>query len=121
MQHVGHLLNWILIAVVMVVALIGFLYLTRGTAVRRVPAVGADGSPVSPDEDAFPLSVALLTGAMLLPGNEVDLVLDGSVFPRLFEDLRSAKRSITIQMYYSLRGKVTATLADILSERARAG
>jgi len=121
MHQVGHLLNWILIAVVIVVAIIGFLYLTRGTAVRRVRAVGADGSPVSPDEDAFPLSVALLTGAMLLPGNEVELVLDGSVFPRLFEDLRSAKRSITIQMYYSLRGKVTATLADILSERARAG
>ena len=120
-HHIGRLLNWILIAAVIVVAIIGFLYLTRGTAVRRVRAVGADGTPVAPDEETFPLSVALLTGAVLLPGNEVELVLDGSVFPRLFEDLRGAKRSITIQMYYSLRGKVTETLAEILAERARSG
>lgn len=110
-----------LIAVVLIIAIIGFLYLTRGTAVRRVRAVGADGIPVSPAEENFPLTVALLTGAFLMPGNEVEVVLDGSVFPRLFEDLRGAKRSITIQMYYSLRGKVTETLSDILCERARAG
>lgn len=119
--HVGQLLDWMLIAVVIVIALIGFLYITRGTAVRRVRAVGADGQPVAPDEESFPLTVALLTGATLLPGNQIELVLDGSVFPRLFEDLRSAKRSITVQMYYSLHGKVTKMLAEILSERARAG
>ena len=110
-----------MIAVVIVIAIIGFLYITRGTAVRRVRAVGTDGSPVAPDEETFPLTVALLTGAVLMPGNEVELVLDGSVFPRLYEDLRGAKRSITIQMYYSLLGKVTEKIAEILSERAKAG
>ncbi|HKR08336.1 MAG TPA: phospholipase D-like domain-containing protein, partial [Gemmatimonadaceae bacterium] len=120
-HHVGRLLNWIMIAVVIVIAIIGFLYITRGTAVRRVRAVGTDGSPVAPDEETFPLTVALLTGAVLMPGNEVELVLDGSVFPRLYEDLRGAKRSITIQMYYSLLGKVTEKIAEILSERAKAG
>jgi cardiolipin synthase len=62
-----------------------------------------------------------LTGAALSPGNQVELVLDGGVFPRLWEDLRSAKESITIQMYYALSGKVTETLATILIERATAG
>ena len=81
-HHVGRLLNWILIAVVIVIAMIGFLYITRGTAVRRVRAVGADGSPVSPDEETFPLTVALLTGAVLMPGNEVELVLDVFGKPR---------------------------------------
>ncbi|PYO76780.1 MAG: hypothetical protein DMD63_13440 [Gemmatimonadetes bacterium] len=121
MHHVGRFLNWMLIALVLVAAIIGFLYVTRGTAVRRVRAVGVDGTPVSPGEDEFPLSVSLLTGAELLAGNQVEIVLDGAVFPRLWADLRGAKQSITLQMYYALQGQVTATLADILEERAKAG
>jgi len=111
----------VLLAIAVLVGVIGLLFLTRGTAVRRVRAVGADGAPVSPDEADFPLTVSLLTGANLLPGNQVEIVLDGGVFPRLWDDLRSAKISIVLQMYYSLQGKVTETLASILIERARAG
>jgi cardiolipin synthase len=110
-----------LIAVVLVAAIIGILYITRGTAVRRVRGVGIDGTPVSPAEAAFPLSVSLLTGSALLAGNQVELVLDGGVFPRLWADLRNAKTSITVQMYYALSGQVTETLATILIERALAG
>ena len=121
MHHVGRILNLGLIAVVLIVAIIGFLFITRGTAVRRVRGIGVDGSPVSPDEESFPLTVSLLTGSELLPGNQVELVLDGGVFPRLWADLRSATTMITVQMYYALSGKVTATLAEILIERARAG
>jgi cardiolipin synthase len=119
--HFGRIANWVLLAVVLVVAIIGFLFLTRGTAVRRVRGVGVDGAPVSPDESAFPMSLSLLTGSELLPGNSVELVLDGGVFPRLWEDLRAAKVAITIQMYYALSGEVTETLAAILIERAEAG
>lgn len=117
----GRIVTWILVAVVLVAAIIGFLYVTRGTAVRRVRGVGVDGVPVSPGEEIFPVIVSLLTGATLLPGNEVKVVLDGEVFPQLWADLRGAKTLITVQMYYALSGKVTATLADILVERARAG
>ena len=121
LHHFGRAMNWVLIAVVLVVAIIGFLFLTRGTAVRRVRGVGVDGAPVSPGESAFPISLSLLTGSELLPGNQVELVLDGGVFPRLWEDLRAAKVAITIQMYYALAGEVTETLAEILIDRARAG
>src|SRR6266404_3713705 len=118
LNHFGRMLNWMLIVVVLVVAIIGFLFITRGTAVRRVRGIGVDGSPVSPDEESFPLTVSLLTGSTLLPGNQVELVLDGGVFPRLWADLRGAKTSITVQMYYALSGKVTEALATILIERA---
>ena len=121
LHHAGRMLNWMLIAVVLIAAIIGMLYLTRGTAVRRVRGIGVDGTPVSPDEAAFPLSVSLLTGSALTAGNQVELVLDGSVFPRLWADLRGAKTSITVQMYYALSGEVTETLATILIERAQAG
>jgi len=121
LHHAGRILNWILIGVVIIAAIIGILFLTRGTAVRRMRGVGVDGTPVSPAEPEFPLSVSLLTGTTLLPGNQVELVLDGAVFPRLWEDLGNAKTTITIQMYYALSGQVTDTLASILIERASAG
>ena len=95
--------------------------MTRGTAVRKVRGVGVDGSPVNPSEDAFSLTVSLLTGANLLGGNQVEIVLDGAVFPRLWADLRNAKESITVQMYYAGTGEVTNTLEQILTERAQAG
>src|SRR5262249_4572958 len=67
-------------------------------------------------------SVAVLTGTRLTKGNQVELALNGDgTFPRLFEDLRSAKRSITIQSYYGKEGKVAETLREILLERAAAG
>lgn len=121
LHHAGRIVNWMLIALVVIAAIIGLLYVTRGTAVRRVRGVGVDGTPVSPDEKWFPLTVSLLTGSSLQPGNQVELVLDENVFPRLWADLRGAKTSIYVQMYYALSGQVTETLADILIERARAG
>lgn len=105
----------------LVIAMIGFLFVTRGTAVRRVRGIGVDGTPVSPNEEAFPLSVSLLTGSTLLAGNQVELVLNGEVFPRLWADMRNASSSITVQMYYALSGNVTEMLEEILVERAQAG
>jgi cardiolipin synthase len=122
LAHVSHVLNWLVIALVVVTAIIGLLFLTRGTAVRRVRAVGADGTPVSPNEPEFVLTVDLLTGTLILAGNRVEIVLNGEgTYPRLWDDLRSAKQAITVQMYYAHPGKVADTLASILEERARAG
>jgi cardiolipin synthase len=121
LHHFGRMVNLTAIALVLIAAIIGLLFLTRGTAVRRVRGVGVDGTPVSPDEKSFPLAVSLLTGSTLLPGNQVELVLDGGVFPRLWADLRNAKSSILVQMYYALSGEVTETLEEILTERALAG
>jgi cardiolipin synthase len=115
-------LRWGVHVLLLLLALIGFLTLTRGTAVQHVRAVGADGTPVSPIEAEFPLSVAVLTGASLTPGNQVELALNGDgTFPRLWNDLRAARQSITVQNYYGSEGAVADTLGDILSERAAAG
>ena len=117
-----HILNGLLYAFVIIAAVIGLLFITRGTAVRRVRAVGADGAPVAPTESAFILTVATLTGTPLLAGNRVEIVQNGDgTYPRLFADLRSATQSIAIQMYYLGAGRVANELAGILEERARAG
>jgi cardiolipin synthase A/B len=121
-RYVRRVLRWAIVFIVLLIALIGFLYITRGTAVQRVLGVGADGAPVAPDEPQFPLSVAVLTGTMLSSGNRVELALDGDgTFPRLWDDRRSATRLITIQSYYGMPGRVADTLRAILAERAAAG
>lgn len=105
-----------------VAAIIGLLFLTRGTAVHSVRGVGGDGTPVAPAEPAFPLTVALLTGTPLVGGNRITLALDGNgTWPLLWADLRSATRAITVEMYYAEPGQVADTLGAILAERARAG
>src|SRR6476469_1387281 len=88
-------------AAIIVAALIGFLFVTRGTVMRRVRGVGADGTPVSPSEPEFPVTVAMLTACSLIPGNHVEIALNGDgTFDRLWIDLASAKKAITLQMYY---------------------
>jgi cardiolipin synthase len=118
----GGIGRWTLVILVAVAALIGVQHVTRGTSVRHVQGVGADGSPVAPDEPQFPLTVAMLTGAPVLPGHRVEVLLNGDeTFPRLWTDLRSARQSITLQLYFGQAGRVADTFRDILKERARAG
>ena len=122
MEYVGWVVRWVLVAVVLLMALVGFLFIMRGTAVRHVRGVGAEGTPVAPHEPQFPLSVAVLTGMLLSPGNRVELALNGDgTYPRLWDDLRSAQQYVTLQMYYGKPGRVADTLAAILLERAAAG
>jgi cardiolipin synthase len=45
---------------------------------------------------------------------------DGA-YPRLWEDLRSAQESITLQLYYGAPGRMADTLGQILRDRAKAG
>src|SRR5205814_9278440 len=62
----------------------------------------------------------MYTGTHVAGGNRVQAVNNGTVYDSLWKDLRAAKQTITVQMYYSLPGKVADTLAAILEERARA-
>ena len=111
-----------LIAAVAMLALIGFLHLTRGTAVRHVRGVGPEGIPIAVSEPQFPLNVAMLTGASLSAGNRVEVALNGDgTYPRLWDDLRAARESITLQLYYGASGRMAKNLEQILLDRAKSG
>ena len=87
----GRIGRWTLVVIVLGLALIGFLHLTRGTAVRHVRGVNADGAPISVSEPEFPLMATMATGAWLAHGHRVEVMLNGDgTYPRLWEDLRSA-------------------------------
>ena len=114
--------RWTLVAGILGLALVGFLHLTRGTAVRHVRGVSVDGAPISVSEPEFPLMATMATGAWLASGNRVEVMLNGDgTYPRLWEDLRSAQRSITLQLYYGAPGRMAEMLGQILRERAKAG
>lgn len=111
----------VVLLVLTLFALIGVLVITRGTPVRRVVTEGAGGPPPVGDS-LFARTFELFTGTHLDGGNRVEQLLNGDgTYPRLWTDLHSARQSITMQMYYSLPGKVADSVKTVLSERARSG
>jgi cardiolipin synthase len=103
-------------------ALIGLRYLTRGTPVADV--IGVDGNRELPqtDDDLFARSIELLTGTTLGRGNHAELCLNGDgTYDRLFEDLASARETISLQMYYCQPGKIADRFSEVMRDRAKAG
>jgi len=106
----------------LVLALVGLPHVFRMTLVRNVMARGPTGAPPALEAPAFSSVFALVTGTPLTGGNRVEVLSNGEeTFARLWQDLRSARRSITVQMYYIGPGAVAASVTRILAERARAG
>ena len=102
-------------------ALIGVLYLFRGTPVATVRTFGKAPPPAVSDP-LFRRTVELMAGMSMEGGNTIEVRINGdNTYPKLWEDLRSARNSLTLQMYYCNPGKVADTLKNILIDRARAG
>ena len=59
----GRVARWTLVVAVLCLALIGFLHLTRRTAVRHVRGVATDGAPIGVSEPEFALMATMGTGA----------------------------------------------------------
>ncbi|HEX2718108.1 MAG TPA: phospholipase D-like domain-containing protein [Gemmatimonadaceae bacterium] len=117
-----YLLGGIAALFVLAMALIGFLAITRGTPVKRVQAPGDPSGPPAVGDAMFEPTLELLAGMHLESGNEIEVMINGDqTYPKLWNDLRNAKRSITLQMYYAQPGAVADTLQRIVIERAKAG
>jgi len=105
----------------LVLILIGILSVTRGTPVKTVIAEGDRGGPPDVNDPLFPRTIELFTGTYLDPGNNVQILLNGDgTYPFLWKDMASAKRTLTVELYYSQPGAVADTIAKYLKERARA-
>ncbi len=112
----------LLLLVVAFFAFIGILYSTRGTPLQTVRAFGDPSGPPAVGDSMFAATMELFTQTTLMDGNQVEVMINGDqTYPRLFEDLRSAKQSITLQMYFCQPGTMADSFKTILSERAQAG
>src|SRR6476620_7739400 len=107
--------------VALVFVLIGVLSVTRTTPVTAVIAEGDRGGPPSVSDPLFPRTLELFTETHLEPGNSVQILVNGNeTYPPIWKDIASAKRTVTVQMYYSQPGAVADSMAKYLKERARA-
>ena len=107
------------VLIVLAFALIGVLSVTRGTPVRHVLAIGDDRLPGVRDS-LFMRTMQTFAGINLEPGNKVEVLANGATYPRLWQDLRSARQTLTVQMYFSKPGVVADSMAKYLAERAQA-
>ena len=107
---------------VLVLAVIGLRYVTRGTPVAQVSGVDRNNELPQTDSELFQNSIELLTGTSLSRGNQAEICLNGDgTYDRLFEDIASARDTLTLQMYYCQPGRVADRFGDAMRERARAG
>jgi cardiolipin synthase len=109
-----------LILFALVLMLIGILSVTHDSPVKSVIAEGDKDGPPSVEDPLFARSMELFTGTHIDPGNKVEILSNGDgTYPRLWKDLASAERTITVQMYYSQPGKVADTMAKYLIDRVQ--
>ena len=100
--------------------LIGFLDAVRGTPIQRVLPFGPTLPSV--DDPAFRTTMELVSRTAMCEGNRVEIFWNGDqTYPRMWADLRGAKRTITLQLYYCEPGRMADELQSILLERVRAG
>lgn len=108
--------------IILLFAFIGVLTIVRDAPDAAVHAFGDPEGPPAVTDVEFARNIGLLTGTDLQPGNQVDLLVSGAgTYPVLWESMRAARRTLTVQLYYVLPGQLTDTLLVVLSERARAG
>jgi cardiolipin synthase len=103
-------------------ALLGYLYSTRGTPTRAVYAAGDSAGPPVVTDSAFQRSIELLTKTDLQAGHRVEPLFDGAgTFPRIWQDIRNARHTLLLQIYYGKPGAVADSLKQVLLASARKG
>jgi cardiolipin synthase A/B len=122
-RHPARKIVFVALQIVLIpLALIGMCSVTRGTPVRGVLAIGDREGPPPVGDSLFAHTVELFSGTLVETGNRVEVLANGvGTYPRLWGDLRGARQSITVQMYYSQPGAIADSMARFLVERARAG
>lgn len=117
--YIAFLLLGILLAGVL---LIGALDVVRGTPIHTVGSEGEGKRCPAITDPFFRESFELMTHVNLQQGHEVEFFINGDqTYAHLWEDLRGAKSSITLQLYYCNKGRMADEMHEILCARARAG
>ena len=127
-RRARHRLAWgvaiLLLATIPLAALVlaGLPHVFRSPLVRNAMALQSDASLPAVSDPDFAQTLTLLTGTTLAASSAVEVLTNGEgTFARIWEDLGSARRSITVQVYYAGAGSVIDHMTRVLAERARAG
>src|SRR3954466_16322679 len=88
------------VLVLLAFALIGALSVTRGSPVRRVLAIG-DARLPGVRYSLFSHTIELFSGMHVGTRNKLEVLANGAGYPPLWADIRSARQTVTVQMYFS--------------------
>ena len=121
MRKIANLLLLLVAALLVVFAVIGVQFVTRGTPLSHVRRLGGRGD-APPAAAEFRRTAALLSGVAIAPGNRVEVLSNGDeTYPRLYRELAAARRLVFVQMYYANPGRVADTMRTLLIDAARRG
>lgn len=121
------MMTFIAIALFLLLALlltVVLQYLMRENRVGRVRFMGGENETAHLDaaSEAFRETFERLTNSRIYDRNSVEILMNGNgTYPRLFHDLRNAKKIITFHVYWMRPGRLVDELCSILAERARSG
>ncbi len=88
---------------------------------RRPDRIGAQPGPPL-DSGDFLRGVAGIVNAPILKGGTAELLDNGDAyFPRIFDDIAAARRTINFSVYIWEPGRISNQVLDALAERAAAG
>lgn len=115
-------IGWVIGAIVLtILVLMGLLDATHGTPVSFVSSRG-EKEPPGVDDPLFRDTIEIYTTTPLHHGHALEIFHNGNeTYPRLWEDIRGARKFVAVQMYYCAKGKVADQLHDVLCDRAKAG
>ena len=103
-----------------VFTIIGMEFTLHGSHLSHLEGVGSAAPQVG--DSLFMRTMEMFTGTHMTDGNHVTVLLNGEqTYPAIWKELRGAKQTITMQMYYFEPGKIADTLSTILRERAQSG
>src|SRR5207237_683550 len=81
--------------------------ISRGSPVSRIVPLGDPRGVPGVHDSLFARTMELFTGTHMGPGNKVQILSNGDqTYAPLWRDLRSARQTITVQMYFSLHGGI---------------
>ena len=86
-----------------------------------VQAVSTAGGALRTSGAGFAARAAALAETSISGRHQVEILVDDAFFPRLLADLASARTSVTFLGYYCDVGEAGLRIAEVLTQRARAG
>jgi cardiolipin synthase A/B len=106
--------HWIIILATVIVTAVGALLALNLTTPekhiqRRIARLYATESPM------FRRSMGLLLGPDILPGNRIEILLNGDeIFPAMLAAIRAAQKTITIETFIYWSADIGKQFAEVL-------
>ena len=106
---------WVL--ALLVLAIVTLIILLWSSKRRRRPELGLEKSGL---ENLVP-SIAGLCASSIVSGNRIELLQNGAMWERIFEDIEAARETINFETFLAKEGELTRRVTKTLCAKAKEG